>query len=49
MISKFIDAMFLPKYPRGYTGRHRAEFALARAAKPATSVVAAAGSRHATV
>ena len=49
MISKFIDAMFLPKYPRGYTGRHRAEFALARAAKPTTSAITAASSRHATV
>jgi hypothetical protein len=35
MITKLLDAMFNPKYPRGYTGRHRAEFAPVRAGRPA--------------
>jgi hypothetical protein len=34
MISKLFDAMFTPKYPRGYTGRHRAAYALAGANNP---------------
>ena len=49
MISKLIDALFLPKYPRGYTGRHRAEFSLARASRPAVSAIGAIARRQATV
>ena len=36
MISKLFEAMFAqftPKYPRGYTGRHRAAAAVAGAAR----------------
>jgi hypothetical protein len=34
MITKLLGAVFNPKYPRGYTGRHRAEFAPVRAERP---------------
>ena len=27
MINRIFDAMFTPKYPKGYTGRHRAQLA----------------------
>jgi hypothetical protein len=43
MLSRLLNALFTPKYPRGYTGRHRAGFAFARAAGaalPAVSLVA---------
>jgi hypothetical protein len=49
MISKMFDAMFTPKYPRGYTGRHRAEFALASVAKPGLARARAIAGRQATV
>jgi hypothetical protein len=35
MINRMFDAMFTPKYPKGYTGRHRAQLALVRAITPA--------------
>ncbi|HEU0241919.1 MAG TPA: hypothetical protein VKB59_09970 [Micromonosporaceae bacterium] len=41
MISRLFGAMFTPKYPRGYTGRHRANDGQARSravpAMPPTS------------
>jgi hypothetical protein len=49
MISKLFDAMFTPKYPRGYTGRHRAEFALVGAAKPSLARAKALVGREATI
>ena len=49
MISKLFGAMFTPKYPRGYTGRHRAEFALASAGKPSLSRAKAIAGRQAIV
>jgi hypothetical protein len=49
MISKLFNALFTPKYPRGYTGRHRAEFALALAARPGIAWAKAFAGRQATV
>jgi hypothetical protein len=49
MISKLIGALFTPRYPKGYTGRHRAEFALARATRPAKTLVGAVNGRHVTI
>ena len=49
MISKLFDSMFTPKYPRGYTGRHRAEFALAGASKSSLIRARAIISREAIV
>jgi hypothetical protein len=37
MINRIFDAMFTPKYPKGYTGRHRAQLAFARASAPAVA------------
>jgi hypothetical protein len=37
MISRIFDAMFTPKYPKGYTGRHRAQLAFVRASAPAVA------------
>jgi hypothetical protein len=34
MIIKFMEAIFAPKYPKGYTGRHRAQLAQAKAMSP---------------
>jgi hypothetical protein len=49
MISKLFDSMFTPKYPRGYAGRHRAEFALAGAGKSSLTRARAIVTRSATV
>jgi hypothetical protein len=49
MISKMFDAMFTPKYPRGYTGRHRAEFALVTVGKPSLARAKAIAGRQATI
>jgi hypothetical protein len=35
MINRLFDAMFTPKYPKGYTGRHRAQLAFVKAVTPA--------------
>jgi hypothetical protein len=35
MINRFFDAMFARKYPKGYTGRHRAQLAFVRDITPA--------------
>jgi hypothetical protein len=42
MISKLFGAVFTPKYPRGYTGRHRATDTSARSGPttaPAVTIV----------
>jgi hypothetical protein len=49
MISKLFDAMFAPKHPRGYTGRHRAVFVPVRAVKPRLSPATAITARKAVV
>jgi hypothetical protein len=48
MISKLLDSMFTSKYPRGYTGRHRAEFAFAGAGKSSLVRARSIVSRSAT-
>ncbi len=49
MISKLFDAVFAPKYPRGYTGRHRAELVLVGAARPNMARAKALAGREATM
>jgi hypothetical protein len=49
MISKLFESMFTPKYPRGYTGRHRAELAFASAGKSGLVRARAKISREAVV
>jgi hypothetical protein len=49
MISKLFESMFTPKYPRGYTGRHRAEFALTGAGKSGLVRARAIIGREATI
>ncbi len=34
MINRLFGAVFTPKYPKGYVGRHRAQLALVRAIAP---------------
>ena len=48
MIAKFMEALFTPKYPKGYTGRHRAQLAYAKATSPAQADNRATGQREAT-
>jgi hypothetical protein len=48
MISKFMEALFTPKYPKGYTGRHRAQLALAKAASPEQAQGRVASEREVT-
>ncbi|HEY1486329.1 MAG TPA: hypothetical protein VGF84_09500 [Micromonosporaceae bacterium] len=48
MISKLFDSVFTAKYPRGYTGRHRAEFALAGAGRSSLVRAKSIVSREAT-
>ena len=35
MINRIFDAVFAPKYPKGYTGRHRAQLAVVKVVTPA--------------
>jgi hypothetical protein len=37
VISRIFDAMFTPKYPKGYTGRHRAALVFVKASAPAVA------------
>jgi hypothetical protein len=48
MISKLFESVFTVKYPRGYTGRHRAEYALAGAGRTSLERARAIMSREAT-
>jgi hypothetical protein len=49
MISKLLNALLTPKFPRGYTGRHRAEFILVIMARPGLAWAKALFGRQATV
>jgi len=49
MLTKFIGAVFAPKQPRGYTGRHRAEMTGPAAPKTVHAQPTAAESREVTV
>jgi hypothetical protein len=48
MISKLFGTVFTTKHPRGYTGRHRAEYALAGAGRTSLMRARAMLSREAT-
>lgn len=39
MFHKLFNAMFSPKYPKGYTGKHRARLAFVSAAEPSSASV----------